>query len=84
MTRRVLMFHFPSARLGALLLFSVWPVLQLSGWEGILTLAALVVGASRIEQVLFILRGGRDQDARHLGAPVTGTSDKLHAERSRT
>ena len=82
MTGRVLMFHFTSARLGALLLFATWPVLQLTGWEGILPLAALVVAGSRVEQVLFILRGGRDQDARHLLAPVPDTAG-LPQERSR-
>lgn len=70
MTGKVLMFHFTSARLGAFLLFSVWPVIQILGWSMILPLAALVVSASRIEQVIFILRGGRDQDARHGGAKI--------------
>ena len=81
MTGRVLMFHFHSARLGALLLFAVWPVMALTGWDGIVVLAALVVGASRVEQVLFILRGGRDQDARHAGAPVAAVRALL-TERS--
>ena len=70
LTGRVLMFHFQSARAGAVLLFAVWPVIALVGWAWILPLAAAVTCVSRVEQVLFILRGGRDQDARHLGAPV--------------
>ena len=42
---------------------------------------ALVVGLeSALEQVLFILRGGRDQDARHLfdEIDVADASPKLH------
>ncbi len=73
LTGEVLMFHFTSARLGALLLFCVWPVIQGLGWSWILPLAALVVCASRIEQVFFMLRGGRDQDARHGGVAIPGT-----------
>lgn len=70
MTGRVLMFHFQSARIGALLLFSLWPLLELSGATWLIGLAAAVVGASRIEQVVFIMRGGRDQDARHGGQAI--------------
>ncbi len=70
MTRRLLMFHFLSAKLGALLLFALWPLLYLTGWGGLVPLAATVVTISRLEQVAFILRGGRDQDAPHLFAEV--------------
>ena len=65
LTRRVLMFHFWSAKAGALLLFALWPLVALTGWEGWLQLAALVIVASRIEQVVFIVRGGRALDATH-------------------
>ena len=70
MTGRVLMFHFHSARIGALLLFALWPLLELTGMGWLIGLTALVVGLSRVEQVAFILRGGRDQDARHVGQAV--------------
>jgi CDP-diacylglycerol--glycerol-3-phosphate 3-phosphatidyltransferase len=65
LTRRALMFHFWSAKLGAVLLFSLWPLMVLTGWESWVTLAALVVGFSRLEQVIYILRGGRGLDAPH-------------------
>lgn len=65
LSRRVLMFHFWSAKAGAVLLFSLWPLVAVSGWEGWIPLAAAVVGLSRLEQVLFILRGGRTLDAPH-------------------
>ena len=70
MTGQVIMFHFHSARLGALLLFALWPAVALTGAGWLVPLAALVVAASRGEQVLFILRGGRDPDARHMGQAV--------------
>ena len=66
------MFHFWSAKIGALLLFALWPVEAFTGHEELLLLAAGVVGLSRMEQVVFILRGGRDLDANHgLAAPQT-------------
>lgn len=70
LTRRLLMFHFWSAKAGALLLFALWPLLYLTGWEALIPLAATVVGLSRLEQVIFILRGGVDQDAPHMFASV--------------
>ena len=63
---RLLMFHFWSAKAGAALLFALWPLLYLTGWEWLLPLAAAVVGLSRLEQVFFILLGGRDEDAPHM------------------
>jgi hypothetical protein len=63
LTRRLLMFHFWSAKAGALLLFALWPLLYLTGWEAFIQLTATVVGLSRLEQVIFILSGGVDQDA---------------------
>lgn len=65
LTRRLLMFHFWSAKLGALLLFLLWPLVALTRWEGWIPLAAAVIAASRLEQVVFILRGGADLDAPH-------------------
>lgn len=65
LTGRMLMFHFQSARIGALLLFALWPLLELTGANWLIGLTALVISASRIEQFVFILRGGRDQDAQH-------------------
>ena len=64
-TGSLMMFHFLSAKTGAFLLFALWPALWLTGWEGFVPLAACVVGGSRIEQLVFIWRGGTDQDARH-------------------
>jgi phosphatidylglycerophosphate synthase len=65
MTRRVLMFHVWSAKVGAFLLFCLWPAIALTGWSGWLWLCALVVGLSRLEQVMLIARGGRDLNAGH-------------------
>lgn len=70
LSRRVLMFHFWSAKIGAVLLFCLWPLIALTGWEGWISLAAAVVGLSRLEQVVFILRGGRTLDAAHGLTPV--------------
>ena len=70
-TGKVLMFHFTSARIGAFLLFALWPLVVLTGITALVPLTAAVVVASRIEQVVFILRGGRDQDARHGAAAIT-------------
>jgi phosphatidylglycerophosphate synthase len=67
---RVLMFHFWSAKAGGVLLFCLWPLVALSSWEGLIPIAAGVVGLSRLEQVVFILRGGRLLDAPHALAPV--------------
>jgi hypothetical protein len=65
MTRRLMMFHVWSAKLGALLLFCLWPAIALTGWQGWLWLSAAVVGLSRLEQLVLIARGGRDLDAGH-------------------
>ena len=70
LTRQFLMFHFQSARIGALLLFALWPMLEITGSDWLIGLAAFVVCVSRLEQIVFILRGGRDQDARHCGQPI--------------
>ncbi|MBC7479221.1 MAG: CDP-alcohol phosphatidyltransferase family protein, partial [Pseudorhodobacter sp.] len=51
MTGQVIMFHFHSARLGALVLFALWPAIALLGADWLVPVAALIVGASRIEQV---------------------------------
>jgi CDP-diacylglycerol--glycerol-3-phosphate 3-phosphatidyltransferase len=65
-----MMFHFWSAKLGALLLFASWPLLYLTGLEAFIPLAATIVGLSRLEQVIFIVRGGVDLDAPHMFASV--------------
>jgi phosphatidylglycerophosphate synthase len=65
MTRRLMMFHVWSAKIGAFLLFCLWPAIAVTGWTGWLWLCALVVGASRLEQVILIARGGRDLNAGH-------------------
>lgn len=65
MTRRLMMFHVWSAKAGAFLLFCLWPAIALTSWTGWLWLCAVVVGASRLEQVMLIVRGGRDLEARH-------------------
>jgi phosphatidylglycerophosphate synthase len=65
MTRRLMMFHVWSAKAGAFLLFCLWPAIAVTGWTGWLWLSALVVGASRLEQVILIARGGRDLNAGH-------------------
>lgn len=64
-TGSMMMFHFLSAKAGALLLFALWPSIWVTGWEGLVALAAFVVGASRLEQLFFIWRGGTAQDAPH-------------------
>ncbi|HEX5378996.1 MAG TPA: CDP-alcohol phosphatidyltransferase family protein [Phenylobacterium sp.] len=71
MTRRLMMFHFWSAKAGAFLLFVLWPLMAVTGWEGWVALAAAVVGLSRLEQLVFILRGGVDLDAPHGLSGVT-------------
>ena len=63
--RRFLMFHFWSAKAGAVLLFCLWPLVAVTGSEAWIPVAAALVGLSRLEQVFFILRGGRDLDAPH-------------------
>ena len=63
--RRLLMFHFWSAKLGAVLLFCLWPLMVLTNREIWIPAAALVVGISRLEQIVFVLRGGCNLDAPH-------------------
>ncbi|WP_309606091.1 CDP-alcohol phosphatidyltransferase family protein [Phenylobacterium sp.] len=65
LTRRVLMFHVWSAKVGAALLFCLWPAIAVTGWQGWLWLSAGLVGLSRLEQVILIARGGRDLNAAH-------------------
>ena len=65
LTRQVLMFHFLSAKAGAFLLFCLWPLMVLTGFEAWVVVAAAVVALSRLEQVAFILRGGRNLEAPH-------------------
>lgn len=74
MTRRLMMFHVWSAKVGAVLLFSLWPAIALTDWEGWLWLSAAVVGLSRLEQVILIARGGRDLEAAHGFVSVTPPS----------
>ncbi len=64
-TGRAMMFHVWSAKIGAVLLFSLWPAIVITGWQGWLWLSAAVVGLSRIEQIILIARGGRDLEAAH-------------------
>lgn len=68
LTRRLMMFHFWSAKAGAFLLFVLWPLIAITHWEGWIAVAAAVIGLSRLEQLAFILRGGADLDAPHLFA----------------
>jgi phosphatidylglycerophosphate synthase len=70
LTGRVMMFHLWSAKAGAFLLFVLWPLLALTGWSWWIAVAAAVVGLSRAEQILFILRGGSDLNAPHGFCPV--------------
>ena len=83
LTRRLMMFHVWSAKLGALLLFCLWPALALTHWEGWLVLAAAIVGGSRIEQVVYMLRGGRDLEAVHGFAPVARRVADVESSHSR-
>ncbi len=62
---RVMMFHFWSAKAGAFLLFVLWPLVALTGWSWWIPATAAVVGLSRLEQIVFILRRGADLDAPH-------------------
>ena len=71
---RVMMFHVWSAKAGAFLLFALWPLIVASGQTWWIPLAAAVVGLSRAEQIIFILRGGTDLDAPHGFAPISNSS----------
>lgn len=63
--RRLLMFHFWSAKVGAFLLFSLWPLIAVTGQAAWLVLAAVVISLSRLEQIALIIRGGLDVEAPH-------------------
>lgn len=65
MRKRLMMFHFWSAKAGAFLLFCLWPAIAVTGWEWLVTAAAAVVGLSRLEQVIYMLRGGQNLEAPH-------------------
>jgi phosphatidylglycerophosphate synthase len=69
--RRFLMFHFWSAKAGAVLLFCLWPLVAVTGSELWIPIAAALVGLSRLEQIVFILRGGLDLNAPHGLAPIS-------------
>ena len=71
LTRRFLMFHFWSAKIGAVLLFCLWPLIAVTGSEAWLLAAAAVIAFSRLEQIIFILRGGRDLNAPHSFSPIS-------------
>jgi len=70
MRRRLMMFHFWSAKAGAFLLFCLWPLVAITGAESLITVAAIIVGASRLEQIVFMLRGGENLNAPHGFAPI--------------
>lgn len=73
MRRRLMMFHFWSAKAGAFLLFCLWPLIAVTGLEGLVIVVAALVGFSRLEQVLFMLRGGEDLNAPHGLAAVSAS-----------
>lgn len=68
--RRLLMFHFWSAKAGAFLLFCLWPLMAVTHQEGWLVVTVTVVCLSRLEQVLLIFRGGLDVEAAHAFVPL--------------
>lgn len=70
MRRRLMMFHFWSAKVGAFLLFALWPLIAFSGAESLIGIVALVVAFSRVEQVIYMRRGGTDLNAPHGFGPV--------------
>jgi phosphatidylglycerophosphate synthase len=76
--RRFLMFHFWSAKVGAVLLFCLWPLMAITSSEAWLPVAAAVVGLSRLEQLIFILRGGQNLNAPHGLVPI---ASKLEFQR---
>ena len=73
--RRFLMFHFWSAKAGAVLLFCLWPLVALTGSEAWIPVTAALVGFSRLEQLVFIQRGGLDLNAPHGLAPISTASE---------
>lgn len=70
MRRRLMMFHFWSAKAGAFLLFCLWPLIAFTGAESLVAVAAAIVGLSRLEQIAYMLRGGEDLNAPHGLAPI--------------
>lgn len=70
---RLMMFHFRSAKLGALLLFALWPLLAVTGVELAIPTAAAVIAFSRLEQVVYLLRGGTDLNAAHGWVAIPAT-----------
>ncbi len=64
-SRRLMMFHFRSAKLGGVLLSLLWPLIAITGWEGWIVITAAAVGLSRLEQTIYLLRGGSDLNAPH-------------------
>lgn len=72
--RKFLMFHFWSAKAGAVLLFCLWPLLAVTHSETLIPITAAVIAFSRLEQIIFILRGGSDLHATHGLSRVDGTS----------
>lgn len=71
LARRFLMFHFWSAKAGAVLLFCLWPLVAITGSETWIAVAAALVGLSRLEQIVFILRGGLELNAPHCLTRIT-------------
>lgn len=63
--RRFMMFHFWSAKIGAVLVFCLWPLMALTHSEVVLPITAWVIAFSRSEQLVFIVRGGNDLNAPH-------------------
>jgi phosphatidylglycerophosphate synthase len=64
-SRRLMMFHFRSAKVGGVLLSLLWPLIALSSWDGWIVVTAAIVGLSRLEQTIYLLRGGSDLNAPH-------------------
>jgi len=63
--QRVLMFHFWSAKIGAFMLFCLWPLIAVTHSEVVIPITAAVVALSRVEQLIYLLRGGFDLNAHH-------------------
>lgn len=77
MRRRLMMFHFWSAKAGAFLLFCLWPAIAVTGRQELVVIVAAVVGFSRLEQIVYMLRGGENLDAPHgLAAPQSPVSSR--------
>ena len=63
--RKFLMFHFWSAKVGAVLLFCLWPLMAVTHNDTLIPITAGVIAFSRLEQIIFILRDGFDLHAAH-------------------